>query len=66
MDAAKRYRVDAEKVQKAVANELATKREKKRRQESSRRLETRRQPEPIRCLISGGVLSRTPPFSIGD
>ena len=31
MDAAKRYRVDAEKVQKAVAKELAAKREKKTR-----------------------------------
>jgi hypothetical protein len=29
MDAAKRYRVDAEKLQKAVAEELAAKREKK-------------------------------------
>jgi hypothetical protein len=29
MDAAKRYRVDAEKLQKAVAGELAAKREKK-------------------------------------
>jgi hypothetical protein len=28
MDAAKRYRVDAEKLQKAVAQELAAKREK--------------------------------------
>jgi hypothetical protein len=30
MDAAKRYRVDAEKLQKAVAEELAAKRDKKR------------------------------------
>jgi hypothetical protein len=29
MDAAKRYRVDAEKLQKAVAEELAAKRDKK-------------------------------------
>jgi hypothetical protein len=29
MDAAKRYRVDTEKLQKAVAEELAAKREKK-------------------------------------
>jgi hypothetical protein len=29
MDAAKRYRVDAEKLQKAVAEELAAKRENK-------------------------------------
>jgi hypothetical protein len=29
MDAAKRYRVDAEKLQKAVANEFAAKRDKK-------------------------------------
>jgi hypothetical protein len=29
MDAAKRYRVDAEKLQKAVAKEFAAKREKK-------------------------------------
>jgi hypothetical protein len=29
MDAAKRYRVDAEKLRKAVAEELATKRDKR-------------------------------------
>ena len=30
MDAAKRYRVDSEKLQKAVTKELATKRDKKK------------------------------------
>jgi hypothetical protein len=43
MDAAKRYRVDTEKLQKVVAKEFAAKRDKK---QSSRRLE-RRQTESI-------------------
>ena len=60
MDAAKRYRVDAEKLQKAVAQELAAKRDKKTSQESRRA--ARRQHELDPSLISGGVLVCTPPF----
>ena len=37
MDAAKRYRVDSEKLQKTVAKELATKREKKTDKPKARR-----------------------------
>jgi hypothetical protein len=46
MDAAKRYRVDAEKLQKAVAEELAAKRDKRRKPEQSRR-SARRRHRPI-------------------
>ena len=42
MDAAKRYRVDAEKLQKTVADEFATKREMKARGEKKTRGKTAR------------------------
>ena len=45
MDAAKRYRVDTERLQKAVAEELAAKREKKTKPEQGRN--TARRPRPI-------------------
>jgi hypothetical protein len=40
MDAAKRYRVDAEKLQKAVAEELVAKREKKTKRKAKTRSQT--------------------------
>ena len=46
MDAAKCYRVDAEKLQKAVAEELAAKRDKRRRLRQSRRA-ARQRHKPI-------------------
>ncbi len=52
---AKRYRVDTEKLQEAVAEELAAKRDKKTKATSKRRL-ARWQPESIHVKISGGVL----------
>jgi hypothetical protein len=51
MDAAKRYRVDAEKLQKAVAEELAAKRDKRRKPEQSRRSARRHRPIPLASIF---------------
>ena len=52
MDAAKRYRVDAEKLQKAVAKEFAAKRDKKTVKSKARKTAAGVDP----CLMFGGVL----------
>jgi hypothetical protein len=58
MDAAKRYRVDTEKLQKAVAKEFATKRDKKTIKPKGRKAAA--QVDPF--LICGGVRICPPPF----
>jgi len=51
MEAAKRYRVDAEKLQKAVAKEFAAKRDKK----TIKRRVARRQPKSIHSDLWRGA-----------
>jgi hypothetical protein len=65
MDAAKRYRVGTEKLEKAVAAELATKEKKTKVKESRRGFKTEAKNKRINLstfesLKSGGVSGHTP------
>jgi hypothetical protein len=62
IDAAKRYRVDTEKIQKAVAEELAAKRDKKTKAKTKPKSRKTAAELNSRSLDSGGVLVCTPPL----